>query len=279
MASNILLKRVCNQCGKGFIAKTTVTKFCSKNCNRQYHRAALQTQKLNKSDIETIVTQANNRIKSVEKDLLSVVETAVMLSCSRATVYKMLAAGRLKSVNFHGKMTRVLKSEILGKFDEPDQPKPIVAREKVKPVPKNPKAKLTIEDCYKMDDLVSMFKKNRTALYTAFARAKVPKLKVGKEAYFSKEVVNKLLKKQEQPPKPGLSREREINQEIASRGLTASQCYTIDECVELFGKDRSLLYGIFNRRMVPKIRAGQNVLLSKKVIDKLYRAFLKDGKI
>lgn len=73
--------------------------------------------------------------------------------------------------------------------------------------------------------------------------------------------------------------EREINQEIATKGLTASQCYTVDECVKLFGKDRSLLYGIFNRRMVPKIRDGHDVLLSKKVIDKLYKSFLKNEKI
>jgi len=279
MASNILIKRVCSHCGTDFIAKTTVTKFCSSKCNSRFYKAALKAKKIDKSHIETVVEKANARIKALDKDFLSVSETAALLCCSRAAVYKMITSGRLKSAKYLGNVTRIPKTEILGKFDEPISPKPKQDEGKATRPLKKPDQALTIEDCYKMDDLVSLFKKNRTALYTAFARTKVPKLKVGKEAYFSKEVVNKLLKKQEQPPKPGLSREREINQEIAARGLSASQCYTIDECVELFGKDRSLLYGIFNRRLVPKIRAGQNVLLSRKVIDKLYRTFLKDGKI
>jgi len=279
MSSKIRIKRICAQCHQDFVAKTTVTKFCGLACNRKYYKAVSKVEKINRSELETIEFKQTLRSMGVEKDFLSVAETAFMLGCSKAAIYKMIRLERLKSANFLGNLIRIRRQDILEKFETPS------------PIPKHVATKLTDvslpdirkkyddADFYGIDELMLIFNKSRTAIYTAFARAQIAKIKIGKKVYFEKNASNKLFKKYQEPKQSDLARERLNNQKLSEQSLKASQCYSIDECVKIFGRDRSLLYGIFNRRLVPKIRDGQNVLLSKKAIDRLYKTFKKEGKI
>jgi predicted DNA-binding transcriptional regulator AlpA len=279
MSSNIRIKRVCAQCHQDFVARTTVTKFCSLDCNRRYYKTVSKSEKINQSELETTKFKQTIRLMEVEKDFLSVAETAVMLGCSKAAIYKMIKFQRLKSANFLENMIRIRRQDIFEKFDAPSSiPINVVTKIKAVPLPDTRK-KQNRADFYGIDELMLLFGKSRTAIYTAFARAGVAKIKIGKEVYFEKKASDKLLKKYQAPKQSDLERERLNNQKLSEQGLKASQCYSIDECVKMFGKDRSLLYGIFNRRLVPKIREGHNVLLSKKVIDRLYKTFKKEGKI
>ena len=55
MSSNLELKRICQHCGKNFIAKKTSTKFCSLPCGQRNYKVR---QRMNK--IETL----NRRVKT-----------------------------------------------------------------------------------------------------------------------------------------------------------------------------------------------------------------------
>ena len=90
MSSKIRIKRICVQCHQDFVAKTTVTKFCSLDCNRKYYKAVSKAQKINQSELETLGSKQTLRSMGVEKDFLSVAETAFMLGCSKAAIYKMI---------------------------------------------------------------------------------------------------------------------------------------------------------------------------------------------
>ena len=50
-----------------------------------------------------------------------------------------------------------------------------------------------------------------------------------------------------------------------------ADCYSIEECVKMFGKRRELLYGIFNRRKVPKLKVDKHIYVSKKAVDRILR--------
>ena len=41
MSSNFVVKRLCEHCGQVFEAKTTVTRFCSKLCNKRSYKQKL----------------------------------------------------------------------------------------------------------------------------------------------------------------------------------------------------------------------------------------------
>uniref|UniRef100_UPI0028B10B01 hypothetical protein n=1 Tax=Sphingobacterium multivorum TaxID=28454 RepID=UPI0028B10B01 len=38
MSSNIKIKKICQQCGQEFIARTTVTKYCGDNCAKKAYK-------------------------------------------------------------------------------------------------------------------------------------------------------------------------------------------------------------------------------------------------
>ncbi|MBV8388972.1 MAG: hypothetical protein JO080_04140 [Mucilaginibacter sp.] len=43
MSSNFTVNRICEHCGNTFVAKTTVTRFCSKICNNRNHIKSWET--------------------------------------------------------------------------------------------------------------------------------------------------------------------------------------------------------------------------------------------
>ncbi|RZK38884.1 MAG: DNA-binding protein [Pedobacter sp.] len=281
MSSKIKIAKICDQCATRFIAKTTVTRFCSKACNSKFYKTTARNAKLLNAKIDTITRQTEIKTAQIERHYLNVNEVADLLGVSKRSVYGMINSGRLNALNLSVRSTRVSRIDLEVFFFNNGIKSNLINT--VEPIAKSDKqinvADLKVGDCYSMDELVSIFDKSRTALYTALARASVPKIKIGKEAYFEKVAVGKLLKKYKMPKQLGLSKERTENQKLSEQGLKASQCYGIEDCVKMFGKDRSLLYGIFNRRLVPKIRDGQNVLLSRKAIDKLYKTFKREGRI
>ncbi len=273
--------KVCEECGADFIARTTVTRFCCIGCNRKFYKAAARSAKILSADISTVLKRKSIQSERNDKEYLKVKEVAEMFGISSRAVYNLIKNGELPATNLSSRATRIFRKDLDAFF---------VAQKIIMTVNTSPKevginklseldVELQVNDCYSMPELIILFGKNRTALYTAFARAGVRKLKIGKEVFFEKNGAVKLLKKYNEPNVPGLEKEKIKNQKLAEQDLNASQCYSIDECVKMFGKDRSLLYGIFNRRLIPKIRDGHNVLLSKKAIDRLYKTFKKEGKI
>ena len=281
MSSKIQIAKICDQCAISFIAKTTVTRFCSKLCNSKFHKTTARNAKLLEASIDTLTKKTETKTAQIERQYLNVKEVADLLGVSKRSVYGMINSGRLNALNLSVRCTRVSKIDLeVFFFNNGIKSKLINTSQPIAKSDKKPDiADLEVGDCYSMDELVSLFDKSRTALYTALARASVPKIKIGKEAYFEKVAVGRLLKKYKMPKQPGLSKERTQNQKLSEQGLKASECYAVEDCVKMFGKDRSLLYGIFNRRLVPKIRDGQNVLLSRKAIDKLYKTFKREGRI
>ncbi|WP_316825406.1 helix-turn-helix domain-containing protein [Pedobacter miscanthi] len=278
MSSNIQVVKICSCCGNDFIAKTTVTKFCGKACNSKFYKTLIRDSKIQGSNLDTAAKRTEIKADKIDQEYLTVNDVAHILGMSRPAVYRMINNGTLKATNLMIRGTRVLRKDLDQLFFETK----VNSKESPRATQKDTKrvvTELQIEDCYSILELIHLFGKTRSALYTAFARASIPKKKSGKEVYFEKIAIDKLLKKQQLPKQPGLFKDRITNQNIAKQGLKISQCYTIDECTKMFEKDRSLLYGIFNRRLVPKIRDGHKVLVSKKVVDKLYKAFKKEGKI
>jgi hypothetical protein len=46
MSSNMSVKRLCEWCGSEFLAKTTVTHYCSGACNKRAYEALARQQKI-----------------------------------------------------------------------------------------------------------------------------------------------------------------------------------------------------------------------------------------
>ncbi|UCA61334.1 helix-turn-helix domain-containing protein [Chryseobacterium rhizoplanae] len=107
MTSNIRIEKVCQYCGTKFIAKTTVTRYCSHSCNKKAYKLEQRNTKID---------YARYAIRNVEElkyqsmgppVYLTVRETSAILKCSTKMVYFLISTGRLKAINLSVRKTRI----------------------------------------------------------------------------------------------------------------------------------------------------------------------------
>jgi excisionase family DNA binding protein len=112
MSSNISIKRICQYCKTEFIARTTVTKYCSHKCNSRHYKAKQKEQKIKKSNTETVKIKTLPMELVKAKEFLTVKEVSQLLNCSVRTVYNYIDNGNISAVNLGQRLTRVKRSEI-----------------------------------------------------------------------------------------------------------------------------------------------------------------------
>ncbi|MEM1136396.1 MAG: helix-turn-helix domain-containing protein [Bacteroidota bacterium] len=112
MSSNIRIQKTCEYCGKEFIAKTTVTKYCGDDCSKRAYKARKREEKIEAARQVKIGNKAILLSEVKIKDILTVPEVAVLLNCSRHTIYRLIKSGTLKAVNLGDRMTRVSKKDV-----------------------------------------------------------------------------------------------------------------------------------------------------------------------
>lgn len=98
MSSNIQISRLCDFCGNSFIARTTVTRFCSKTCNSRYYKKQIRNKKIRQSHAETEekIKSALVVSNSVDKPFLNLNEACQLLRVSRTTLWRLIKSDRLK---------------------------------------------------------------------------------------------------------------------------------------------------------------------------------------
>lgn len=185
MSSNIVVHRICQQCGNQFEAKTTVTKFCSKSCNGKAHKAKARNAAISISNTETatIIGKPMQELKA--KEFLTVKEVAKLLSCSIRTVYNYVDAGKLNAINLSERLTRIRRTDIDKLFEQPTPP----------PEPKSPvnRQQIDMVDCCSLNEVKAKYSISDKALHDLIKRNEIQKLRKGKEVFVPKEVIEKIL--------------------------------------------------------------------------------------
>lgn len=184
MSSNLRIKRICENCSREFVAKTTRTKYCSHKCNSRAYKAKKRAEKVEESEKETTNIK-NLPIESIkEKEFLTVKDVAVLINCSTRTIYRLINEGVIKAVNLAQRKTMVKRTEI-DKLFEQSKPKEEKAKEQIK---------FDIEDCYIIKEIHEKYNISEKALYELIKRQKIPKVRKGKYTYIPKKMIDNLLK-------------------------------------------------------------------------------------
>lgn len=182
MSSNIKLDRVCQHCSKEFIAKTTVTRYCSDDCAKKAYKARKRAEKIGISIAETQQIK-NKPIEDLKaREFLTVVQVSKLIGCSKQNVYKLINTGKLKATNILIKKTIVKRSEI-DKLFEP--------KEKVKPAQLKP---LNVSEFFSISEVQEKFKVSQSALQKILKRNDVQKMQIGKFVYVPKVIINNIFK-------------------------------------------------------------------------------------
>jgi len=194
MSSNIKINRVCNYCNKDFIAKTTVTKYCSHKCASASYKKRAKEQKIVKSNNETIKIKQEPVEVLKAKDFLSVKELSLLLNCSNRTIYRLIENGTIQSYNLNKRLTRIKRTDIDKLFvfisKESNLPQPIQIS---KPQPKQEIKVFDLNDYYTIGEVIAKFKVAEATLRRIIKRNNINKIRKGKFVYVSKELINKAL--------------------------------------------------------------------------------------
>ena len=111
MSSNIEITKVCQECGKEYTARTTVTRFCSHECARKNYKKRKKAEKLNQVKSPNNQKAEYNFQKLNDKEFLSIADTCQLLGASRMTIYRQIKNGNINAVKL-GRRTIIKKSEI-----------------------------------------------------------------------------------------------------------------------------------------------------------------------
>ncbi|RRB02063.1 helix-turn-helix domain-containing protein [Larkinella rosea] len=180
MSSNLRINRICEQCGKEFEARTTVTKTCSDACAKRAYKARQRSSKIeaNNEQVKRIKAKPVEDLR--KQEYLTIDETARLVRISRRTLYRMNERGELLFVKL-SRRSVIRRSDIDRLFEHP------------KPNPKPAPTPFPLSECYTMKEVIEKYAISDSALYNLIRRNEIPKQYKGIYAYVPKFRIDELL--------------------------------------------------------------------------------------
>jgi excisionase family DNA binding protein len=114
MSSNMKIPKVCQHCGKEFIARTTVTQFCGDDCAKRNYKKRIRDQKVKAVDNIARQKMEFQQSQTKDKEFLSISETCHLLGASRMTIYRQIKTGSIPAAKI-GRRT-IIKRSIIDKI-------------------------------------------------------------------------------------------------------------------------------------------------------------------
>lgn len=185
MSSNFTIQRKCVHCKQIFNAKTTVTRFCGKLCNKRFNAAKQRNEKIEAENLQPIFlsAQAMQPLKNV--DFLNTQKAALLLGVSRNFIYHLINTRKLVAYNLSVRRTIILKRDIEHLFQ---------AKTLMTPLPKKQVSKMPpMGDCYSMSELHQKFRISESAIYDLIKRNNLDKFQVGRFTYVAKKNIDSIL--------------------------------------------------------------------------------------
>lgn len=90
MSSNLAINRICQNCGKEFVARTTVTRYCGDSCAKRGYKKSKREDALKPINEETLRLKRLQLEELKVREFLSVSQTSKVLSLSPHVVPKIL---------------------------------------------------------------------------------------------------------------------------------------------------------------------------------------------
>lgn len=272
MSSSIIVNRICEYCGNPFVARTTVTRYCSLTCNRKDYKEKLRNKKIENSHLQTQYVR-RDRVETTDGEVFSIAQAASFLEkISRQTIRDLIKSGRLNATRITPRNIRILKTDLLLLFDNNmgEVANPLLLG-KANTGNENDAPKAIVDKLYGIGELTDKFNKSRDAIYAYLKRNRIRGIKNGKSVLYRAADIDKLY---ERFINPGLSqhdKDRKFNEKLSKKILRIEDCYSMEECELKFNKKRSLLYGIFSRRFVPTLQDGHFKYYYKAAVDRIYK--------
>ena len=236
MSSTIDINKICEWCGKEFIAHKCSTRFCSKRCSEQSYKALRR-----KAHVETEnrITEQNEMKKHfTSEQFFTPRQCAVLLGIGKSSVYRCLAEGIIPCIRLRGK-TLISRAIIDKMFENAPE---YVKREK--------KGAEPIDEFYTTKEILEKFGISNSWLFKMAKERYIPKTIVRGKTLWSRKHIDKALADKQ----PGNS--------------TEEDWYSVEEVCAKFNMSKEAVYRFVSEHRISKRKEKCRVFYSRRQFDK-----------
>ena len=285
------VKRICQWCGKPFIAKKTTTCYCSPQCSKRGYKNRMMERKMELRHMQEMLELRS----SLEKqEYFTFSQAARLMGVSRQYIYKLVKEEKLRASRLSGKMSLIRRADIELML-------------KSKPYERMvPKEDFKITEYYTAEEIAQKYKVNAKWVWTYTRQHKVPKVRIRQFNYYSKKHIDAAFAKyevdsdltewytpEEIQEKYGMTRiairshvyrnnipsKKEHGQiyysklhfdlSKSSAEESKAEYYTVKEAMERFNLSRDAVYGVLQFHQIPREKNGRFVRFLKVEFDRV----------
>ena len=103
------VKRICQWCGKTFIAQKTTTCYCSPQCSKRGYKHRMKERRMELRQIQEMV-EVKKKLESQEYFTFS--QTAKLMGVSRQYIYKLVKEDKLRASRLSSRMSLIRRADI-----------------------------------------------------------------------------------------------------------------------------------------------------------------------
>ena len=252
--------RKCEFCGKTFVPRSGMQKYCSEECQAEAKRLRKKRQQDLINGIEPIMELQH-------QEFLTFSKAAILMGCTRQYIYKLVANGKLKASRLSSRMAFVRKADIEKMF-EGNPYKRVVPASKSKLSKKAKTEKPTqnqepikgkeeneVLDYYSGEEVMSIYKVKKSWLYTSAKRNQIPMCRIAGKNYYCKRHIDEF-----------------FGTAVDLNSIT--EWVTADDVEEAFSMSKSALRAYTYRHKIPTKREYGRTYYSKEHLEELRRTDL-----
>lgn len=234
-ASKFKIVKICERCGKEFLAQKRSTRFCSHQFSSMAYKDA---QRLERKK----ATEARVRVQEIvqsevwEKELLTFREAAKLLGITKQAMYALVARGTLVAYKLTPRISRIRKTDI----DQMLLNNPYVSS----PL-RSKKERETITEFYTTKEVLEKFSISNSWLFTVAKWQNIPKVTQHGKTYWSKKHCDMIFGK----------KDTSVDE--------ITEWYSVPEIQEKYGMTLSAIYCLVSKVGIPKKKEGKEVRYSK----------------
>ena len=169
------VRKICQWCGKPFIAKKTTTCYCSHQCSNLGYKERVRERKRELKKMQELLQPKQ---ASEGQDFFSFAQAAKLMGATRQYIYKLVKENKLRASRISGKKSLIRRADIELML-------------KTKPYESiKPKDDVDITEYYTAEQIAEKYKVNTKWVWTYTREHDIPKVKIRQFNYYSKKHID-----------------------------------------------------------------------------------------
>lgn len=215
------VRKICQWCGKPFIAQKTTTCYCSHQCSNLGYKERIRERKRQLKRSQELLQP---RQAAEGQDFFSFAQAAKLMGVTRQYIYKLVKESKLRASRISGKKSLIRRADI-------------ELMMKTKPYERVvPKEDFNISEYYTAEEIADKYKVNAKWVWTYTRQHKVPKVRIRQFNYYSKKHIDAAFAKYE------------VDSDL-------TEWYTPEEIQEKYGMTRVAIRSQVYRNNIPSRRS------------------------